>query len=217
MKHKPPHRLQTAPPPKRTCNAVLVLSDNTTVEERKREREIAKLKEEIDVLKQEKVARFGVRRFIGSDTEGLPTYKIVLCLYNFVTPLLPHLHLMRSDVPLRGNSQPLCKSTSRSHVLHPIDDINKTPFIITPTGFSSSVSCRIMVQCSPCKSNPDTTKFLLIRRFLESRHTKNSNGMSCIIGSRVSLVYVHTRTREYQGFLITCVRLRYLRRPRSWG
>ena len=26
------------------------------------------------------------------------------------------------------------------------------------------------IQCSPCKSNPDTTNFLLIRRFLESRH-----------------------------------------------
>ena len=77
---------------------------------------------------------------------------------------------------------------------------------------------QLCVQCSPCKSNPDTTNFLLIRRFLESRHiynTKNSNGMSCIIRSRVGLVYVHTR--EYQSFLITCVRLRYLRRPRSWS
>ena len=77
-----------------------------------------------------------------------------------------------------------------------------------------------IVQCSPCKSNPDMTNFLLIRRFLESRHIhyvyiKNSNGMSCIIRSRVGLVYVHTR--EYQSFLITCVRLRYLRRPRSWS
>ena len=80
-------------------------------------------------------------------------------------------------------------------------------------------SCIVyIIQCSPCKSNPDTTNFLLIRRFLESRHiynTKNSNDMSCIIRSRVSLVYVHTR--EYQSFLITCVRLCYLRRPRSWG
>ena len=84
--------------------------------------------------------------------------------------------------------------------------------------FNCFVACKMVTQCSPCNSNLDTTNFLLIRRFLESRHiynTKNSNGMSRIIRSRISLVYVHTW--EYQSFLITCVRLRYLRRPRSWG
>ena len=65
----------------------------------------------------------------------------------------------------------------------------------------------LYIQCSPCKSNPDTTNFLLIRRFLESRHiynTKNSNGMSCIIRSRIGLVYVYTYTGVSKLFNHVC-------------
>ena len=46
---------------------------------------------------------------------------------------------------------------------------------------SNNQQAHALIQCSPCKSNPDTTKFLLIRTFLESCHMYNMNGMSGII------------------------------------
>ena len=49
-------------------------------------------------MKRERVERFGVRRFQGSDKDlrfytGLPTYNIFLCLFNFIAPLLSHLSI----------------------------------------------------------------------------------------------------------------------------
>ena len=60
------------------------------------------LEEEIATMERERVERFGVKRFQGSDKDfrfytGLPTYNILLCLFNFIAPLLSHLYIIRSD------------------------------------------------------------------------------------------------------------------------
>ena len=64
-------------------------SDDESEEYDEREKRIEKLEEELAMLKADRVERFGVKRFQGSDEDirfytGLPTYRIFLCLFNFI-------------------------------------------------------------------------------------------------------------------------------------
>ena len=87
------------------------------------------MQKEIADLKKERIERFGAKRFMGSDDDfrfytGLPTYKIFLCLYNFVLPLLSHLYLIRSDSTKHYLHTPHTprKHIPRPHALQPIDE-----------------------------------------------------------------------------------------------
>ena len=64
-------------------------------------RKLRTCKKRSNVCRQ-RVERFGLKRFMGSDKyirffTGLPIYKVFLCLFNFIQPLLGHLYLTHSD------------------------------------------------------------------------------------------------------------------------
>ena len=101
-------------------------SDDESEEYDEREKRLEKLEEELAMLKAERVERFGVKRFQGSDEDirfytGLPTYKIFLCLFNFIMPLLNHLYILRPDSKHKYPSTPRHKPRPRA--LQPIDEL----------------------------------------------------------------------------------------------
>ena len=92
-----------------------------------KEKIIKQLQEEVEQLKRERVERFGLRRFMGSDDDirfytGLPTYNILLCLFNFIVPMLSHLHLLRTDRK-RTTIPTTHTHTPRPRALQPIDEL----------------------------------------------------------------------------------------------
>ena len=127
---KPQAPKRKAPPERHTPIKVtrLELSDTELSDtECEKEKKIKQLQEEVEQLKRTRVERFGLRRFMGSDNDirfytGLPTYKILLCLFNFIAPLLSHLHLLRTD--RKHTTMPTTHAhTPRPRALQPIDEL----------------------------------------------------------------------------------------------
>lgn len=131
QRRPPLSRLPLSPPTKK-AKLDIEQQGKDEGEPRKDEREIEieELRAEIKCLKEEKVERFGLRRFMGSDEDirfytGLPTYKTFLCLFNFIAPLLSHLRLIRTDVKHAQNptTSALQMHTPKPRALQPIDEM----------------------------------------------------------------------------------------------
>ena len=103
-------------------------------------------------MKRERVERFGVKRFQGSDKDfrfytGLPTYNIFLCLFNFIAPLLSHLYIIRSDTKHDHTSTPRpYKPVPRA--LQPIDELFMVLVRLRLALLEQDLSHRFMVSIS---------------------------------------------------------------------